>query len=196
MHKSARSVLGIFTAGVTLLMHGTDAWVQTKTQMPLGTEHNTHRDGQHDFDFEFGTWKTHLKRLLHPLTDSTIWVDYDGTTTVRKLWGGRANLVELEVDGPKGHIEALSRRLYNPDSQQWSLNFANSAGGTMATPPVGEFKNGRGEFMDPVGSEVLDCPSRCRPERSLRRQIMRVIAETKVLVVVSPRTRSAHPSIT
>src|ERR1035438_2238506 len=68
------------------------------------------RDGQHDFDFEMGTWKTHLSRLLHPLTDSTTWVDYEGTSTVRKIWNGRANLVELEVDGPAGHIEALSLR--------------------------------------------------------------------------------------
>ena len=30
------------------------------------------RDGQKDFDFEIGTWKTHLKRLLNPLTGSTI----------------------------------------------------------------------------------------------------------------------------
>ena len=28
------------------------------------------RDGQHDFDFEAGTWKIHLKKLLHPLTGS------------------------------------------------------------------------------------------------------------------------------
>jgi hypothetical protein len=26
------------------------------------------RDGQHDFDFEVGTWKIHPRRLLHPLT--------------------------------------------------------------------------------------------------------------------------------
>ena len=26
----------------------------------------TERDGQHDFDFELGSWKIHLKRLLHP----------------------------------------------------------------------------------------------------------------------------------
>jgi hypothetical protein len=106
------------------------------------------RDARHDFDFEIGEWKTHLSRLLHPLTGSTTWVDYDGTTSVRKVWNGRANLVELEADGPAGHIEALSLRLYNPDSHQWSLNFANSAGGTVSTPTIGEFRNGRGEFYD------------------------------------------------
>ena len=105
------------------------------------------RDGQHDFDFELGTWKTHLRRLLRPLTGSTTWVEYEGTTVVRKVWNGRANLVELEVDGPAGHIEALSLRLYNPESHQWSLNFSNSAGGTMSPPTIGEFKNGRGEFF-------------------------------------------------
>jgi hypothetical protein len=106
------------------------------------------RDGRRDFDFEIGLWKTHLKRLLHPLSGSTTWVEYDGTTTVRKIWNGRANLVELEVNGPGGRIEALSLRLYNPDSRQWSLNFSNSAGGSMGTPSIGEFKNGRGEFFD------------------------------------------------
>jgi hypothetical protein len=106
------------------------------------------RDGQHDFDFEIGTWKTHLRRLQHPLTGSTTWLEYEGTSVVRKVWDGRANLVELEVDGPTGHIEGLSLRLYNPESHQWSINFANSAGGTLSTPTIGEFKNGRGEFYD------------------------------------------------
>ncbi|PYO07378.1 MAG: hypothetical protein DMD30_11150 [Gemmatimonadetes bacterium] len=106
------------------------------------------RDGQHDFDFEIGTWKTHLSRRLHPLTGSTTWVQFDGTSVVRKVWNGRANLVELEVDGPTGHIEALSLRLYNPQSHQWSLNSANSNDGTLSVPTIGEFKNGRGEFYD------------------------------------------------
>jgi hypothetical protein len=106
------------------------------------------RDGRHDFDFEIGTWKTHLSRLVHPLTGSRTWVDYDGTTFVRKVWNGRANLVELVADGPAGHFEGLNLRLYNPQSRQWSLNFANSSGGTMSLPTIGEFKNGRGEFFD------------------------------------------------
>jgi hypothetical protein len=67
---------------------------------------------------------------------------------VRKIWDGRANLVELEVDAPTGHIEGLSLRLYNPQSHQWSLNFANSNGGSLGQPTIGEFKNGRGEFFD------------------------------------------------
>ena len=106
------------------------------------------RDGQHDFDFEIGTWKTHLRRLLHPLTGSTTWVEYEGTSVVRKVWNGRANLLELDAAGPAGHFEGLSLRLYNPQSHQWSLNFSNSSGGTLAQPTIGEFKNGRGEFFD------------------------------------------------
>ena len=106
------------------------------------------RDGQHDFDFEIGTWKTHLKRLLHPLTGSSTWVEYDGTSVVRNVWNGRANLLELEVGGPAGHVEALSLRLYNPESRQWSLNFSNASVGTIGVPTTGGFSNGRGEFFD------------------------------------------------
>jgi hypothetical protein len=108
----------------------------------------TERDGQHDFDFEIGTWKTHLRRLVHPLTGSTTWTEYEGTTVVRKVWNGRANLVELVAEGAAGHFEGLSLRLYNPESRQWSLNFANSNSGTLSQPTIGEFKNGRGEFFD------------------------------------------------
>lgn len=104
------------------------------------------RDGQHDFDWEIGTWKTHLKRRLRPLTGSNEWVEYDGATVVRKVWDGRANLVELDVQGPAGRIEGASWRLCNPESRQWSLNFSNARTGTLSPPTIGEFKDGRGEF--------------------------------------------------
>ena len=106
------------------------------------------RDGQHDFDFEIGTWKTHLRRRIHPLSGSNQWAEYEGTTTVRKVWNGRANLVELIADGPTGHFEGLNLRLYNPQSHQWSLNFANASTGSLGQPTIGEFKGGRGEFYD------------------------------------------------
>ena len=106
------------------------------------------RDGSRDFDFEIGRWATHLSRRLHPLTGSTAWVEYDGTTVVRPVWGGRANLVELDVTGSAGRIQALSLRLYDVETHQWSLNFANIAGGAMGVPTVGAFVGGRGEFYD------------------------------------------------
>jgi len=33
------------------------------------------RDGQHNFDWEFGNWHTHLWRLKQPLSESNEWVE-------------------------------------------------------------------------------------------------------------------------
>ena len=60
------------------------------------------RDGQHDFDFHFGTWHTHIRLLVHPLTASSTWVESDGTVTVRKIW-----------NGPRQPGRARSRQLYH-----------------------------------------------------------------------------------
>jgi hypothetical protein len=81
------------------------------------------RDGQHDFDFSIGAWKTHVSRMLKPLTGSTSWVEYDGISVVREILNGHANLFELTADGSAGHIEGVGLRLYNPLSHQWSLNW-------------------------------------------------------------------------
>jgi len=106
------------------------------------------RDGQHDFDFELGTWKIHLKRLLHPLTGSNTWVEFDGTSVTRKVWNGRSQIEEFEVDSPTGHVEGLTLRLYRPESHQWYLYWANGKDGALGQPTIGEFRNGRGEFFD------------------------------------------------
>jgi hypothetical protein len=121
----------------------------------------TQRDGQHDFDFEIGTWKIHLKRLDRRLVGSTHWVEFDGTSVTRKVWDGRSQLEEFETDSPAGgHIEGLTLRLYDPQTHQWSLYWATSKRGAMGVPTIGEFKNGRGEFFDtepsgPNGRAIL-----------------------------------------
>ena len=73
----------------------------------------TRRDGEHDFDFEIGVWKTHLSRLQHPLTGSTSWVEYNGTSVVRKVGRRGANLVEFDVAG-----SAWTHRSFVPASVQ------------------------------------------------------------------------------
>jgi hypothetical protein len=114
-------------------------------------------DGQHDFDFEIGTFKIHLKRLLHPLTGSTEWTEFDGTTVTRKVWNGKANLEQFETTGSAGHIEGMTLRLYNPESHQWSIYWATSKTGTLGIPTIGEFKNGVGEFYDqePINGRMI-----------------------------------------
>ena len=105
------------------------------------------RDGAHDFDWDIGTWKTHQRRLLHPLTGSTTWVEYEGTDVVRKIWDG-ANVGEIRAEGSAGSLEIFTLRLYNPQTREWSIYFTNKAGGALGVPAVGSFKNGRGDFYD------------------------------------------------
>ena len=115
------------------------------------------RDGSHDFDWDIGAWQTHQRRRLHPLTGSSSWVDYHGTDVVKKLWNG-ANTGMIEADGPAGHLEIFTIRLYNPESHQWGITFTNPASGTIAPVLTGEFKNGRAEFYEQEpyqGREIL-----------------------------------------
>lgn len=105
-------------------------------------------DGAHDFDFDIGRWRTQSSRLARPLTGSTEWVELAGTTTVRPLLGGRANLAEFAATGPDGPLELLALRWYDPRSRQWMIVFATPGKGTLGTPGTGAFSNGRGDFYD------------------------------------------------
>jgi hypothetical protein len=205
-HRHLRTylVVGGFVAVLQPLPGSTQS--SSGASSTSGSQAVKERDGRHDFDFEIGTWKTHLSRLQHPLTGSSTWVEYGGTTVVRKIWDGRANLVELDVDGPAGRIEALSLRLYNPTSRQWSLNSASSSGGAMSPPVIGEFKNGRGEFF---GQESFNgrtiyvrfvisdiTPSSCRFEQSFSDdggktwEVNWIATDTRVDGRIGPASRS------
>jgi hypothetical protein len=100
------------------------------------------RDGQHDFDFNFGSWKSHIKRRVHPLSGSSDVIELVGTVNTRKVWDGRAQLEEIEADGPKGHWQGMTLFLYNPQSHQWSQSFSSSAAGTISGSLIGSFKDG------------------------------------------------------
>jgi hypothetical protein len=127
------AMLGVSCPGVGL--------AQTSASAPAA------RDGRHDFDFNFGVWKTHIRRILNPFANSPESIELNGTVTVRKVWDGRAQLEEIEADGPKGHWEGLTLFLYNPEAHQWSQTFINSATGVFSGGLIGEFKDGRGELF-------------------------------------------------
>jgi hypothetical protein len=118
------------------------------------------RDGGADFDFEIGRWRTQVKRLRRPLTGSDDWVEYEGTSVVHALLGGRANLVELSVSGPSGRIEGVALRLYDPQARRWGIHYVSAADGALTAPLHGGFEDGRGEFY---GDDTLgDRPIRVR----------------------------------
>jgi hypothetical protein len=106
-------------------------------------------DGTHDFDFHMGVWKTHISRLMHPLSGSSEWTAYDGVSTVRPVWNGKASLFELDASGPAGHLEGVGLRLYDPTARQWNLNWTNSSVGKLDGALIGEFRDGCGEFYGP-----------------------------------------------
>ena len=143
--KRFRTVTVGAVVALALVWNRGDAQTPAPTPPPLQP---ALRDGQHDFDFLLGKWKYHLKRLENPLTGSTKWIEFDGVGECRPIWNGKAQLDTLDVNGPTGHIEGLTLRLYGPESHQWSLYWANAAKGTMDIPTVGSFHDGRGEFYD------------------------------------------------
>ncbi|HYP30491.1 MAG TPA: hypothetical protein VES00_01370 [Burkholderiaceae bacterium] len=117
-------------------------------------------DGLHDFDFLMGQWHAHLRKRLHPLTGSTQWIEYEGTSVMTKIWDGRANMEEFKVASiprdaqaaaaaKRPAIDAQTLRLYDPATGLWSIWLADAAHGKLSGPPtVGSFHDGRGEFLD------------------------------------------------
>jgi len=107
------------------------------------------QDHQKDFDFFMGTWNVHNKKLKERLKRCTSWDEFQATVTARPVWEGLANTDEFFApEGPAGPMRGMTLRLFNPKSKQWSLYWANSANGTLETPLIGGFENGRGEFYD------------------------------------------------
>lgn len=141
MWKISRSATAAGILGTLGLLAAATATAQ---QLPATTDQ---RDGQHDFDFNIGTWNTHIQRLQQPLTGSKSWVQLNGTVTVHGIWGGRAQYEEIEADGPTGHFEGMTLFLYNPDSHQWTQTYAGSSTGSLTPSLAGEFKDGRGQLF-------------------------------------------------
>lgn len=105
-------------------------------------------DGQHDFDFEIGTWHAHVRRLAHRLSGSNDWDEFDGTVVTTPFMQGRGNLTEMDVTSNTSHtrIQAIAVRLYNPGSRQWSIYGASARTGVFDPPQIGQFDGRRGEF--------------------------------------------------
>lgn len=145
-----RPLLAAALAVVSQLASATGSAAQNPTPQAAAAH-----DGQKDFDWEIGTWATKVRVRRNPLSGTAPdWAEYQGTSVVKPLLDGRANFVELSVGGARGRIEGGSLRLYNPQTRQWSLNFASLRNGMLTAPVFGGFDTrGRGLFY---GQDMLD----------------------------------------
>jgi len=103
-------------------------------------------DGRNDFDFLIGTWKVHHRALKKRLKGSTDWHEFDGDTVSKKILNGLGNMDENIIHRETGPVHAITLRLFDPKSKEWSIYWSTDLTGTLDVPMIGGFKDGRGEF--------------------------------------------------
>ena len=108
-----------------------------------------------DFDFLIGSWRVANRRLRERLVGCTDWDEFEATSQAWPLLDGGANIDEFRF--PDGS-SALTLRLHEPASGEWSLYWATSVYGVLL-PPV------RGSFADGVGTFYGDDSFKGRPIR-------------------------------
>ena len=103
-------------------------------------------DGRTDFDFFIGEWIGHNRRLKERLKGSTSWEEFEGHSVARKILGGLGHMDEVSMERESGRLEGYTLQLYNPQTKQWSLYWADNVSVVLQLPMVGGFKDGCGEF--------------------------------------------------
>ncbi len=107
----------------------------------------TARDGGHDFDFEFGTWRTRYRILKHRLVGDHEWYDCYGTSVIRPFWGGDGNLEDGDLKCPSRYIGGMTLRMYDPRTHQWTLWWGTRKLAVAPPAQLGHFNiNGVGDF--------------------------------------------------
>lgn len=106
------------------------------------------RDGSHDFDFLYGTWLMHNRRLKPPLDTSRDWAKFDSTDEARALPGGLGNEDFYRSSYPKTGFVGMTLRLYDRKTGLWKLYWIDNASysGDAGIPNVGRWQGNVGIF--------------------------------------------------
>lgn len=106
------------------------------------------RDGAHDFDFLFGTWLMHNRRLKPPTLSSRDWAKFDATDEARSLPGGLGNEDFYYTSYPKKGFVGMTVRLYDRATGIWRLYWIDNLNshGDAGAPNVGRWHGNVGIF--------------------------------------------------
>lgn len=151
-----RSLLGGLIAGAAIA--GTPASATARLHaLSLSPSENSMTQskplGSNDFDFFFGDWRVRHSRLKRRLAGDTEWVQFGGDTTTRPILGGLGNMDDNVLELPEGEYEAVTLRLFDPATREWSIRWIDARNPKLEEPVFGRFENGVGLFY---GDDVFE----------------------------------------
>ncbi len=110
-----------------------------------------HADGRHDFDFIFGRWQVHNRKLADVADPGcTQWVTFGAIAHAEPIFGGFGHTDRIWADAPAGGdpFEGLTLRQFDPQRNVWRIWWASSRRPGHLDPPVeGCWAHGRGTFF-------------------------------------------------
>lgn len=99
-----------------------------------------------DFDFLFGRWNVHNRRLRRRLAGCDEWDEFPATVVARPILNGMGNEDEFRTNFGGGFV-GMSFRLFDPETGRWSIYWADGRRGGLLDPPViGSFAGDAGIF--------------------------------------------------
>jgi hypothetical protein len=118
-------------------------------------------DSARDFDFIYGHWMVH-NRKLRDVTDPECqdWVEFDATSEAFPILHALGHIDRIYVpDPPDGEpFEGLTLRLFDPVTAVWSIWWSSTrTPGRLDPPMTGRFTDGHGVFdgSDTVGGRNI-----------------------------------------
>src|SRR5258707_7927911 len=110
----------------------------------MATAH-TH-PGAHNFDFLFGSWHIAHERLQSRLTNSDEWERFESTGQCWPILDGAGNVDQGRGIWRGKDFEGVTLRVFNPETEQWSIYWVDNVTYILQPPVIGKFVNGVGEF--------------------------------------------------
>jgi hypothetical protein len=136
--KSMLVAAGLLIAIASSISHASPDAAQTA---PVAAD----TSGLNDFDFIMGDWSVHHR---HISSATHAWVEFDGTSSTRKVMGGAGNVEDNVLNPPSGTYRAAAMRAYDPKTGLWAIWWVDgrSPHGAIDPPVKGRFENGVGAF--------------------------------------------------
>ncbi len=101
-----------------------------------------------DFDFGFGRWRVHHRRLKDRLSGCDDWEEFDGQSETRPVLGGNGNIEDNVINFPSGPQRAIAIRSFDTISMTWAIWWlSGTAPHQLDIPVVGKFETGTGSFF-------------------------------------------------